>query len=83
MRTEPRYKVGDILKVTNPAFTLQHDIDRVLGRIVRVIKINTELFDYAVEYLDGYIPADNVDYRYNDSEVTKITNKEELMLELL
>jgi len=85
-----KYKVGDIVKVVNPEYTLNSDgykdtIDRIVIIISYVEKSESKLenYDYKVKFIDGKSePRYSWDYTYMNREIIRIS-REEAMLEIL
>jgi len=87
-----KYKVGDILKIINPAYPSYPEYRyNFRNRICKVIETNAiykfmysnTKYHYKVKFIDNKeSPEDTIDYYYDDKEVIKLT-KEEAMLEIL
>jgi len=80
------YKVGDIVKITNPLYC--HDSElykRTINRIAKIIKILDDPafnYPYEVVYIDGLSQLEDSDRIFKSSEIKKIL-PEEAMLEML
>jgi len=84
-----KYKIGDIVKITSPAYTIHtYAYDFIKNRIALIIESPLEQDDddeyiHYVRFIDNEpTPKYPWDFTYAEKELTKLT-KEAAMLELL